>query len=78
MEQTEAKPWSNVPATGPMLRPDAAAAYLGYSTSHFYALVGRGDLPPPVKMGRGQHGASAVPKPWLDAVIASWAAGDGS
>jgi len=66
-----AQPWLGIPPTGPLLRPDAAAEYIGYSTTQYYALAAKGELPAPVKIGRGQHGASAVPRPWLDAVIAS-------
>lgn len=61
-----------------MLRPADAAEYIGYSVPHYYALAQRGELPVPVKIGRGQSGASAVPKPWLDAVIAAWAAKGGA
>lgn len=68
-------PWKGIPATGPILRPKAAAEYLGYSPTRFYTLVARGDLPKPIKIGRGaSNAACGVPKPWLDALIASCAA----
>jgi predicted DNA-binding transcriptional regulator AlpA len=73
LEETP-KPWLSVPAAGPILRPNDAAAYLGYSTPRYYALVAAGELPAPIKIGRGQNGASGVPRPWLDAVIAHHAA----
>ena len=69
-----AQPWAAIPPTGPLLRPKAAAEYLGYSKAQYYALVETGDLPQPIKIGRGHNGASAVPRPWLEAVIASRAA----
>ena len=67
-------PWAGIPATGPILRPKDAAEYLGYGRSQFYALVGKGELPQLIKLGSGAGGASGVPKPWLDAVIAARAA----
>lgn len=66
-----APPWFDIPAAGPMLRPNAAAGYLGYSIGQYYALAAKGELPRPIKIGRGQNGASAVPRPWLDALIAA-------
>jgi len=68
------QPWDGIPATGPLLRPKEAAAYLGYSRAHYYVLASRGDVPLPIRMGRGKVAAAAVPKPWLDAVIAARAA----
>lgn len=68
------QPWTTVAPAGPMLRPTEAARYLGYSVPQFYALAAQGELPRPIKMGRGHTGASAVPKGWLDAVIAARAA----
>lgn len=56
------------PACGPLLRPAAAAAYLGLSISTFYEQIKAGMLPPLVKIGSR---ASGVPKPWLDAFIAT-------
>lgn len=56
------------PACGPLLRPAAAAAYLGLSISTFYEQIKAGMLPPLVKIGSR---ASGVPKPWLDAFIAA-------
>lgn len=55
------------PASGPMLRPARAAAYLGLSLSTFYEQIKSGELPPLVKVGLR---ASAMPQPWLDTVIA--------
>jgi predicted DNA-binding transcriptional regulator AlpA len=48
---------------------------LGYSRTQLYALVAQGDLPKPIRIGRGQSGAVGIPLPWLDAVIAAHAAG---
>jgi predicted DNA-binding transcriptional regulator AlpA len=62
------QPWASVPATGPVLRPDAAAEYLGLSITHYYEQARRGILPKPIKMGLR---ASGVPRPWLDAVVAA-------
>ena len=67
---TEA-PWAALAPIGPLLRPAKAAEYLGYSVPHFYRLVSQGALPAPIRMGPSHQGASAVPKSWLDAVIAS-------
>jgi len=68
------QPWANIPPSGPLLRPKDAAAYLGYSTRWYYALAAKGDLPSPIRMADGKTAASAVPRPWLDAVIAARAA----
>ena len=65
-------PWKGVVAAGPLLRPDEAAKYVGFSTPHYYRMVARGLLPKPIKVGER---ATGVPRPWLDAVIASWIAG---
>ena len=70
-------PWSNLPAVGPILRPAAAAAYLGYSRSRYYALVAAGRLPRPIKMGLGFNGAAGIPQAWLDAVLTARAANFG-
>lgn len=67
-------PWAGLPAIGPLLRTKDAARYLGYSPAQYYEHVKSGDLPPPIKLGRGKNGASAVPQGWLDAVIAARAA----
>ncbi|SLJ88352.1 hypothetical protein SAMN06295987_101792 [Novosphingobium mathurense] len=69
--ETIDKPWAGLPATGPLLRPKAAAEYLGCSVSAYYASAARGELPAFIKMGRGHFGSVAVPRPWLDAVIAA-------
>lgn len=61
------RPWDGVAATGPLLRPVDAAAYLGISISGYYEKAAKGSLPAPLKLG-GQ--ASGVPRPFLDAVIA--------
>ncbi len=68
------KPWEGLPPVGPLLRPKDAAAYLGYSLGHFHALVAKGELPQPIRMGRGQTAATAIPRHFLDAVIADRAA----
>jgi predicted DNA-binding transcriptional regulator AlpA len=62
-------PWETIPATGPLLRPKAAAAYLGISVSRFYGLAAEGLVPRPIRIGRGSNGASGVPVRWLDALI---------
>jgi predicted DNA-binding transcriptional regulator AlpA len=64
-------PWADIPPTGPLLRPRAAAEYLGLSVSGFYKLVSKDKLPSPIRFGVQ---ASGVPQPWLDAVIARKAA----
>lgn len=64
-------PWAGLPATGPLLPLKQAAQYIGYSLSGYYAAAARGELPPIIKIGRGQGGRVAVPRPWLDALIAS-------
>lgn len=74
-DSNPAPPWAGIPATGPLLRMREAAKYVGYSLSGYYAAAARGELPPIIKMGRGQGGRAAVPRPWLDAVIASRAGG---
>ena len=62
------QPWEAVPPTGPILRPATAAEYLGLSVSGYYKQAARGLVPMPIVIGRR---ASGVPRPWLDAVIAS-------
>lgn len=69
-----ARPWLGIEASGPLLRPAEAAKYLGLSLSRFYAISAQGDLPKPIKIGRSASGATGVPLPWLNAVIAARAA----
>lgn len=64
-------PWAGIPATGPLLRPRAAAEYVGISKGRYYILAARGELPAPIPIGRRLARATAVPRPWLDAVIAA-------
>jgi len=71
------RPWDGIPASGPLLTPLKAAEYISYSKKQYYVLASKGDLPYPIKIGRGYNGASGVPRPWLDAVIASRAAAQG-
>lgn len=70
---TTQKPWDGIPVTGPLIRVNAAAEYVGYSVTQFYELVKQGVLPKPLHLGNSQR-AAGVPKPWLDAVIAARAA----
>ena len=65
------QPWLDIPATGPLLRPDAAAEYLSISVNRLYVLGNTGVLPRPLKIGTRSSG---IPRPWLDAVIAARAA----
>jgi excisionase family DNA binding protein len=67
-------PWAGIPITGPLMRVEEAAKYVGYSRRQYYELVRQGDLPPLIKMGRTHSGAIATPKAHLDAVIAARAA----
>ena len=67
-------PWAGIPPRGPLLRPKEAASYLGYSVSRFYALAAEGKVPRPIRIGSGTNGASAVPLPWLEALISGLAA----
>ena len=67
------QPWINIPATGPLLRPKAAATYLGCSVTQLYRLVAAGVVPKPFK-ATASGVASGIPRPWLDAVIAARAA----
>lgn len=69
----ESTPWAGLPAAGPLKRVADAAKHLGYSTSRYYALAAIGEVPKPIKMGRG-NSAAAVPIAWLDAMIAARAA----
>lgn len=50
-----------------MLRPKQAAEYIGLSHSHFWAEVNRGAIPRPFNISPR---ATALPKPWLDHIIA--------
>lgn len=68
------QPWKDMPATGPLLRPAQAAAYLGYSRAYYYRMVKQGRVPKPLSIGPSFSGATGVPQPWLDAVIAAAAA----
>ena len=71
MTHSSATPWSSVLPTGPMLRPDEAAAYLGFkSRQKLYAMVRKGEVPAPIRL-RKEGNASGIPRPWLDAVIAA-------
>lgn len=72
MNQLRTRPWDGVVATGPILRPADAAAYLGISVQGYYEKAAKGALPVPLKLG-GR--ASGVPRPWLDAIIGHAAAG---
>ncbi|HKR16616.1 helix-turn-helix transcriptional regulator [Rhizorhapis sp.] len=66
------KPWADVPATGPLLRPAQAAEFLGFkSRSHYYRLAEQGRVPSPIHVG-GR--AAGIPLAWLQAVIAAAAA----
>lgn len=76
--ENPAAPWAGLPATGPLLPLKQAAQYIGYSLSGYYAAAARGELPPTIKMGRGVGGRVAVPRPWLDAVIAARASEGGA
>lgn len=62
------RPWLSIPATGPVLRPAAAAKYLGLSRSKLYALIADNKLPRPIRLSEGTVG---IPQPWLDACIAA-------
>lgn len=75
MDDSLTKPWASLPATGPLLPVRAAAEFLGYSLSGYYAGAARGELPPIIKIGRGTGGRAAVPRPWLEALIQARAAG---
>lgn len=67
-EKGDGAPWRSVVPTGPILRPAAAAEYIGVSLTTYYDQASQGLLPSPGKIaGR----ASGVPRPWLDAVIAA-------
>lgn len=66
--EIDASPWECVPPTGPILRPADAAEYLGLSVPSYYDQANQGLLPVPIKIGVR---ATGVPRPWLDAVIAS-------
>lgn len=72
MSDDLARPWQNVPPTGPILRTADAAAYLGISIPGYYEKAAKGALPSPIRLG-GR--ASGVPRPWLDAVISHAALG---
>ena len=64
-------PWHGLPVTGPILRQRDASAYMGVSRSTFYRLLAEGSLPKPISLTANAKG---FPRPWLDAVLASWAA----
>lgn len=65
-EDDENRPWATVPPTGPVLRPEDAAEYLGISVTTYYDQAGKGMLPSPFQIGVR---ATGVPRPWLDAVV---------
>lgn len=65
-DQREGRPWDAIPATGPILRPAEAAAYIGLSKARYYESAAKGLLPSPILIGAR---ATGVPQPWLDAVI---------
>lgn len=64
-------PWHGLPVTGPILRQRDASAYIGVSRSTFYRLLSEGSLPQPINLTANAKG---FPRPWLDAVLAAWAA----
>lgn len=70
------KTLEGVPATGPILRTDEAAAYIGLTTDGYYKAASRGVVPRPILIGdpEARSRATGVPRPWLDALIAAWAA----
>ena len=68
------KPWKSIAATGPILRTELAAEYLGISKQRYYSLAAEGALPTPLKIGTR---ASGLPRPWLDAIIAERASRGG-
>ena len=65
------QPWAGLPVTGPFLRAEKAAEYIGYSSTRYYALAAEGRLPKPIKLGNRREGAAVVPRGWLDAFVAS-------
>lgn len=70
--ETAARPWDDIPAKGPILRPPEAAAYYGVAISTYYLLIQRGDVPGFIKLSKHAR-ASGVPQDWLDAAIAAHA-----
>ena len=73
MSNSLAPPWAGIPAVGPLLRPAAAAEYLGLSKATYYAKAATGVFPVPLKIADGA--ASGVPQRWLDAIVARAAEG---
>ncbi len=45
MTNSPLPPWAGIPATGPLLRPAAAAEYLGVSRATFYKKAAGGVFP---------------------------------
>lgn len=72
MSDAEARPWAEITPTGPILRTQKAAEYLGICVTSYYGQAALGLVPAPIKMGER---ATGVPLPWLDAVIAHRAGG---
>jgi len=56
----------NTQLEGPILRPAAAATYLGLSRSAFYRIVKEGKIQAPIRIGAG---TSVHPKAVLDDFI---------
>ncbi|WP_170578434.1 helix-turn-helix transcriptional regulator [Ruegeria arenilitoris] len=62
----DTKPWTNVPATGRLLRPNEVTRLTGLSKSQIYQMVKDGDFPPFIKVAKR---ASALPEAWLNAFV---------
>lgn len=67
---SKTKPWDNIEACGPILRPPQAALYFGVGISTYYELIKTGDVPGFVKLSSKSR-ASGVPRNFLDAAIAA-------
>ncbi len=64
------KPWDNIEACGPILRPPAAALRYGVGLSTYYELIKTGDVPGFAKLSSKSR-ASGVPQNFVDAAIAA-------
>ena len=60
------RPWINIPAATPMLRPRDVVKATGMTKSVIYDRISRGLFPPFIKLGER---TSAMPAAWLDAYI---------
>ena len=72
-EKNNHESWRSLPPSGRLLRPAEVVKRTGLSRSQVYKLISENRFPRFIKLGTR---ASAMPESWLDAFVASRAAGN--